>query len=248
MAAPVRVLGVSPATQQAGRACGVRRPDEFFSRDGPLGARADVRVLTSDGQELWLHRVVLEMWSRLFLDLIAAHEEEMDAMGSSSGSPFVTLALTDTAADLMLLLSCLYPTPYPKDRKQGSTLDAARCAVSGTMLWLEPVCLRGFRHAFEPDRLKGRLKFSAALMLPSSCRDHITPNLSLSPATRATQWRVACASTATKHAPPVPYFAHVLRCLTCIPATDFLCFNGPDIFPSLSIQLLSVISLIMTFR
>ncbi len=77
MAAPVRVVVVSPAKQTA--APRTRRPDEVFSRDGPLGARADIRVLTSDGQELWLHRVVLEMWSSLFRDLIAAHDEIVSA-------------------------------------------------------------------------------------------------------------------------------------------------------------------------
>ncbi|KXZ48347.1 hypothetical protein GPECTOR_28g754 [Gonium pectorale] len=61
------------------------------------------------------------MWSQLFQDLVSAAEED----AAADSAP--TITLTDTSADIMLLLSCLYPASHHPDRPQGSTLDAPSC-------------------------------------------------------------------------------------------------------------------------
>ncbi|KAG2453878.1 hypothetical protein HYH02_002084 [Chlamydomonas schloesseri] len=114
------------ASHPGAQACGgsrARRAEELFAKGSRLGARADVRAVTADGKELWLHRVVLEMWSSLFAELCVAAEEaqqaeerEQTGAGPSvpaAGSPAaaaVSIHLSDTAEELLPLLSCLYPT------------------------------------------------------------------------------------------------------------------------------------------
>lgn len=77
MAAPVA------ATPSASAGCSVRAKD-VFAKGSRLSSRADVRAITSDGEELWLHRMVLEMWSSLFAELCVAAEEAPEADAGSA--------------------------------------------------------------------------------------------------------------------------------------------------------------------
>ncbi|KAG2434065.1 hypothetical protein HXX76_007793 [Chlamydomonas incerta] len=110
---------VSPAVDAAWARSAALRPEEMFAQGSRLSARADVRAVTADGKELWLHRMVLEMWSSLFSELCMAAEEapEPDAAASAAGPSqaagapaVVSIHLSDTADELLPLLSCLYPT------------------------------------------------------------------------------------------------------------------------------------------
>ncbi len=61
-------------------------PAHPFAEGGALARGADVTVVTSDGVELFLHRVILGMWSDFFQDLCEAAAE--DLMVSLAASAF----------------------------------------------------------------------------------------------------------------------------------------------------------------
>lgn len=70
----------------------------LFQNGGPLSKGSDVVITTTDGVELYLHSLVLTMWSKVLGELVESMDKE-------------TLVVTDASADFLLLLGCMYPAP-----------------------------------------------------------------------------------------------------------------------------------------
>lgn len=92
-------------------------PPRLFSAQHPLSRDSDVVLVSSDGVDLHVHKLMLRLFSRVLADLLELNEDR--------------LVLTDNAEDLKLLLIFFYPYPGRHSFIMNGTVDKLRAVAGG---------------------------------------------------------------------------------------------------------------------